>query len=616
MLILVGCKSREQKVVDSFGEVKPKVTEAQVQDLLKLARAQLSADVAPKIPEELSKIPPRRVMLKAYHGGRSTVATALGDNLADSVLDAAVSLKANLKDPKRSRLELAVVTRFASVKKGDESFLPSVREVGTEGYLASDGKNVGFVLPSEVITQELWQGRKKGMRMRPIHGLLAKRAKVKRAEIEDKEGKGTFFMYSFKAISAVESRAAGKTYIVQRGLPDRSLRVNAQALRQTARNGADYLVKSQREDGSFIYLYNPTNDKEAKHSSAMAQVETGLSLLTAYSTLKDDKYKVAAEKSLAWTLAQLQDAPEGTVVTPELSGFKYLKEEKLSKSGAAAEALLLLVRHAAVTGDKSHLGDAEALGKFLVHMQRENGSFGSFFPVPAERPSDDREQYTGLVMYALLELNALSPNKVWSDAALKSAAYVVDVRDVAKEGNKLSQDPWLVMGLVGASRTSGDARFGEFALKMGDAILKLQMKKGKAPRDFTGGFYAPPLTGPAAERLLALCALATWSRERGQAATELVEAARAAARFLRDQQWDSENSYFISHGRRVQGAWREGFASNKVRIDYTHKSVASFLWLAVLVDEKDQASPAEPADDSGQPETDGAKEEAVAPSQP
>jgi hypothetical protein len=502
------------------------------------------------------------------------VATASGATTSDAVAAAAGVIATKVTAPVgvgTGRLELDVPTSAQSADVGALDEL-ALTDVGTEGLLvARDDGRAAVVTPGEIVDRRLFhEGRPAGLDREKIGALLASRAGVTPPELDGMRA------YRFRADVHVESASRDAALPVFRGMVTRPAEVGVSRLLDGVRRGADYLVRTMRPDGRFIYLYHPLEDREDRTYGWLRHAATVYALLEAYGELGNRAYLEKSELALAAMRSRLRDEPE--------SLGKYLidtTDEEQQKVGGAGLALVALAEHAATTGQRDDLELMRALARFILHQQYPDGHFraNSDLEKGGERLKREPVYYAGEGLLALLRLYALDPQSAYLDAARKGADWVVNVRDGAASEDNQEHDHWLSYALNELYRLTRDDTYLEHANKIARAILRKQRGADAPSPDLVGTFY-DGLTTPAATRLEAFDADIALARFAGKPQDWLLGPARVMASTTLGQQFDDDDAYWLPDPAKARGGVRESLFVADIEIDYVQHAMSAWLHLA------------------------------------
>src|SRR6185312_15047151 len=400
----------------------------------------------------------------------------------------------------KGRLELEVANRVESGSFDDEMTAP-MASIGLEGILATreDGK-LGFVLPSEIVRKNLFQGgghpKIDRDKVRPI---VASRAGVGDNELP------MMRVYRFGTDAYVEAPEAGKPPLhVYRGMVDHPADPTADLLFGAVRAGADYLTRVLNDKGMYVYIYHPIDDRDDTTYGWLRHSGSTYALLEAYDEFKTPSYLAKASLALDALDKRWRDGG---------SGGKYLidsTDEEQQKVGGCGLALLALTKEAMVTGKRDRLETMRALGRFIVAQQYADGHFRMNADLPPLPDGKKRKKepvyYQGEAALGLLRLYAIDPQSMWIDSAKKACDWVVHTRDAEVSEDEQEHDHWISYALNEMYRVAKDNAYLEHSYKIARAIEKKQHgpKDSPAP-DWVGTFYEGQTT-PGSTRLEAYAA--------------------------------------------------------------------------------------------------------------
>ncbi|HLK39378.1 MAG TPA: hypothetical protein VKU41_21610 [Polyangiaceae bacterium] len=522
--------------------------------------------------------PGRRAFLAYWPagGGEAIVGTGVGPALADAVAAAANGIAPKVPSGATGRLELDVATsRTAEGAEVDDEVPLSA--IGLEGLLSTrDDGRTGFVLPGEVVEKGLFHtGKKTGVDRSKAQALVADRAGV---PVEDL---AAMRPYRFSAGAWVETPTHDGALPVMRGMVKRPLRATPEALIRAVGRGADYLARVMNDEGRYVYVYHPVEDRDDASYGWLRHAGTTYALLEAYDEFGTPLYRQKAERALAYLSARLRDDPA--------SQGKYLQEnldEEQQKSGGAGLALLAFAEHAAVTGSRQHLETMRALARFIVAQQYADGHFRSNVDVERETGQKTKREviyYTGEAVLGLMRLYAIDSQAYYLDAARKAADWVIQVRDSYVSEENQEHDHWMSYAFNELYRAIGSGAYLEHAYKIARAIQQKQRSAADAPApDLVATFYDGQTT-PAATRLEAYDADAALSRFAGKPDAWLLGPAQEVAAAMLGQQFSADNDYWLKNPAKAEGGVRESLFVQDVRIDYVQHSMSAWLHLARLL---------------------------------
>lgn len=375
-----------------------------------------------------------------------------------------------------------------------------------------------------------------------------------------------------------------------RGLPiqlyrgnDRAPTVSPETLLEAAAAGGDYLVRHQRSDGSFEYLYDPAADEAEPGYNLLRHAGTCYALFELHRATGGERFLAAGRRGVEALLGHVAGPrPEDAAAGADFDAVAEIDEPE-AKLGGAALAVLAIAEHQRVSGDGRWLGRAGRLARFLVHQQGPDGRFESKYFYG--RPDDEEFEsiyYPGEAVLALARLHRLDGDPAWLAAARRGADWLIDVRDAGKATAELPHDHWLLMALAELDELTGDPRYAAHAARIAEAIVEARRTSSPHP-DWIGSFYDPPRNTPTATRAEALVAMERLARRTGRDRRPIVEALVSMAAFQRRCQLGDVSALYLPRPDRAAGGFRRSLTDWEVRIDYVQHSVSALLGLREIL---------------------------------
>jgi hypothetical protein len=536
--------------------------------------------------------PGRRVFLAVWPAapgaGVPAVATGNAATLADAVAAAADALAAK-GDAGNGRIELDVATAVDGMTLDEDLEVP-IASVGLDGVFAvrDDGK-AGAILPGEVSLRAFFKSgsptKLDHQKMRPV---LADRAGIAETDLASTR------LYRFRADTHIEPYsqpqptppsqptpqplARSGALALTRGMVDHPAQATPDLLVASARRGADYLARVMNDQGRYVYMYHPTDDRDDGSYGWLRHAGATYALLEAFEEFGTPLYLEKAERALGNLKTHLVDdaAKQGKYVVDT-------NDEEQQKSGGAGLALLAFAKDAAVSGRRSELETMRALARFIISQQYADGHFRANSDLEDDAGKKRKREpvyYQGEAALGLLRLYAVDPQPAYLDAARKAADWVVHVRDADVSQDNQEHDHWISYVLNDLYRVVRDDAYVEHAYKIARAILNKQHRAGNSPApDWVGTFYEGQTT-PGATRLEAYDADIALSRFAGRPDAWLLGPAQEVAASMLGQQFDPDNGYWLRNPAKAAGGVRESLFVQDVRIDYVQHSMSAWLHLA------------------------------------
>ncbi len=523
--------------------------------------------------------PGRRVFLELWPGslggpvGSPVVTTANAASLADAVAAAADAMAAKGEDAAHARLELDVPTVVDAMSLDEDVEVP-VASVGLEGvFVVRDDGKAGAVFPGEVAQRALFTtGTPSRLDHQKLRPLLADRAGVGEPDL------ASMRVYRFRADAHVESPARDRALPVTRGMVDHPAQVTPEALLAGVKSGADYLSRVLSDQGRYVYMYHPVDDRDDGSYGWLRHAGATYALLEAYDEFGTPLYLQKAEKALGYLKAHLVDdaARQGKYILDT-------NDEEQQKVGGAGLALLAFAKEAAVTGSRAELETMRALARSIIGQQYPDGHFRANADLVDDSGKKRKREpvyYQGEAALGLLRLYAVDPQPSYLDAARRATDWVVQVRDVDVSQDNQEHDHWISYALNDLYRVAHDEAYVEHAYKIARAILNKQHRAGNAPApDWIGTFYEGQTT-PGSTRLEAYASDVALSRVAGRPDGWLLAPAMEVAASMLGQQFGPDDDYWLRNPAKAAGGVRESLIVQDVRIDYVQHAMSAWLHLA------------------------------------
>lgn len=323
-------------------------------------------------------------------------------------------------------------------------------------------------------------------------------------------------------------------------------------------------------------------------------------------------YNELRHAGAVYALAQYcQRSPDPAVQDAMLRGARFLRTELLaplpgnpqllaawlppeleedpgprqSKLGGAGLALVALVNVEQVVPGSTPLDELRALGRFIIFMQKSNGTFYSKF-IPDTGRSDlwESEYYPGEAALGLLMLYRQDPSPSWLEPATKALHGIV-LRGAANRPTL--PDHWYLLAVAQMLQLPPDATQSlardpvlAHARQICADMVHEQMRQADAPQ-IAGCFTNDGRSCPTATRLEGLLAALTFlPADDLQLRTALRDAIADGMRFLLRCQ--------IQSGRHAgafprilpgypQRTDRDRLNAGEIRVDYVQHSLSAML---------------------------------------
>lgn len=382
------------------------------------------------------------------------------------------------------------------------------------------------------------------------------------------------------------------------GTKEERVLFSTEELRTAIENSARYLVRNTREDGMFNYRVNmdPRISGTRKYN-ILRHAGTIYAMARYYQLHPDEQVRSAMERAGRY----LQERAIGPLPgkedllaiwsKPEVNGGGSPLQAKLGGTGLGLVALTGLEK---VTPGFTPLDDLRKLGRFIVYMQKEDGSFYSKYVPSRGGRNDDWESlyYPGEATLGLLMLYEMDPSDLWITSAARALGYLAHGR---RGESDIPVDHWALLATerMVPLMDEGDLPVTReqliyHARQICEVILEGQVADTTRPM-YRGGFDKDGRTTPTATRLEGLLAtLALLHKDR--AMRKRIESAvhSGVAFLLRAQISGGE---FAGGMPRAIGKLPENKAvmrsfnrrAAEVRIDYVQHALCAMMQYLLLV---------------------------------
>jgi uncharacterized protein (TIGR00296 family) len=332
------------------------------------------------------------------------------------------------------------------------------------------------------------------------------------------------------------------------------------------RDGADYLLRTQRPDGGFVYEYDPAANTSSSADNIVRQLAT-IWIVAQLSHREDTaRCQGGLSRALPYIRARMRR------VSADRDVLVVSDETVAAALGSNAFALLALV--ASEDGALEH--EAKELADAILSLQRPDGGFHTEFS-GTTRPEQE-DFYPGEAMLALMHLHARYPDPRYPDALRRALPYY---REHFRRQPSSAFVAWQMAAYAHLFRLTGELQYADFVFELADAILALQ-HVGAAIRypDYVGGYRSRRQPGiPSAtynEGVLEALAVAKRIGNRERIA-RYQRAGLLAALFTLRLQFTRDSAYYVEHPERALGAFRASLADCTLRIDHTQHALSSLL---------------------------------------
>ena len=347
---------------------------------------------------------------------------------------------------------------------------------------------------------------------------------------------------------------------------------------------AAYLVRHIDKSGRFDYLRRSKG--KAKKYNILRHGGAIYSLLQYNESQASPEVQEAIVRSSVYLRTRYMRAPKGH---PELlAAFSRVEEEGVvagtAKLGGAGLALIALCGSHKISPERVPLKDLQALGRFILFMQREDGSFHSKYIESAGYDTEFHSlYYPGEAMLGLTKLYEVDKDPRWLAAALRSAEQLVTSREGVE---KPPADHWMMIAgspLLDLHQNVAEPAIEQEPLRehlssLGRLMVADQEKTSKtaAPSEL-GSFSAHARSTPTATRLEGLASLLQIQRSVSEVAPGLPESIQDGLKFLKRCQIRDKGAEHGGMPRSCAHLAGQDRRDGEIRIDYVQHYLSALL---------------------------------------
>jgi len=235
----------------------------------------------------------------------------------------------------------------------------------------------------------------------------------------------------------------------------------------------EWLIKNIRDNGLFAYSINPETGEYSTGNNELRQLMS--SRILAERSADSDKIMKLHEKNLEFIIMNWYQ---------EENGIGYILYEDKSKLGANAMFLRAL---SASPHFNQYSTIAAATVRGIVALQNSDGSFRPWLKEPDYEFNPDYllTFYSGEAILALVEYFERSENKLYLDAAFKSAEFYIKkyVQNI-EENYYPAYVPWHTISYAKLYKITNDLKFVKAIFILNDKLLEIQDATNEVGRFF------------------------------------------------------------------------------------------------------------------------------------
>jgi len=350
-----------------------------------------------------------------------------------------------------------------------------------------------------------------------------------------------------------------------------------------------YLQTVCKSNGQFVYTVNLQSGSQSQKYNIIRHAGAMYALARAHDFIPDQTTTDALVRAGNFLrtnyIAPDSSSTEKTRVLAVWSEKVGTQEIPQTTLGATGLGLVALSQQKQIAPGSAPLEDLQAMGRFLLFLQKDDGSFYSKYAVTEGGKSDAWESlyYPGETALGFLSLYQLDSSKEWLAAAEKALLYLAKSRLSVKQ---VPPDCWALIAtakLFAISDETGIPISREplvhHAGQICESILSEQITNASETR-LNGGFDPTGRTTPTSTRLEGLlAALEFLPKDESGLRSRVEKAVHQGIAFLLQSQIHS-GPYAGGIPGSVSGTAADGTINpiaSKIRIDYVQHALCALI---------------------------------------
>jgi hypothetical protein len=246
--------------------------------------------------------------------------------------------------------------------------------------------------------------------------------------------------------------------------------VDAKFIMPLIDQSGEYLRKTVKSNGAFVYGYFPCFDKEITTYNAIRHCLAVISLMKVYALSKNEKYKDAIQKSYKYFI-------ENCVIelNKNLAIVVDKDNENEIRLGALGLSIVMILEYAEMFCKIEDISKAVKIGKFILTMQNKaTGEFVHVLNYPNFKLKEKFKivYYSGEACYGLLKLFTLTRNPQFLKASEKAFNFFIE------NHYEKYYDHWLAYASNELTQHIPQDKYYDFALK--NAFIKIDFIKKRS----------------------------------------------------------------------------------------------------------------------------------------
>jgi len=356
---------------------------------------------------------------------------------------------------------------------------------------------------------------------------------------------GTFCVW---ALGAILLRV---TLVPSHMCPD----VSGDDLRASAEASVAWIERSLQPDGSFVYEYNADEDAYSTDYNEVRHAGVTMSLYQYMAETGDLGPLEAADRALDRALQISFEHDNWMAIQNPRDGSVQLGSSSLLLAG------LVLRRQA--TADTQYDDELRAYARFIVAMQRPDGSFLNYWLVSQgyANPNVTSKYATGEAFWALALLHNMFPGEGWDVPARAVADYLALYRDEEEQFEFPPwADQWAAYGLSEMAEWPLEDHHIDYARSLAERfgfLVRVESQRGETwlLKEIHGPKTRAAGHGTWVEGLTSLYRLSVADDRMADLRGDLGDRAFCGAGMLADRQMTATEAARYTEPALTEGAW-------------------------------------------------------------
>lgn len=347
--------------------------------------------------------------------------------------------------------------------------------------------------------------------------------------------------------------------------------VDRRNVETAVKRAADYLIRNQQKDGLFLYLLYAGRNRALTGGRLERHAICATQLLHYGVAFADKEALEAAGRCISALVRRC--CRKGAIVWLREQGTPF------ARLGPAAVVLLAIARQKEALKHSPYQKVADGLARFLLTMQRKDGSFNTHMDTKTGAMVRRRcRSYAGKAVLALAVAGNAFGRREWTDAAVEGmhALFAEEMR------RKSSVNVWLLKAASVLHRFLTPQE-KQFCFATADRLVDSQNRLlGSGYRDYRGamrlydGLPSCARDALLGEGLAAVLALADKEGCKERAA-KYASSLQDLATFLLRHQFDAVSGHFLAEPQKAFGGFSTTLFDTRVRCDVVAHAIATLM---------------------------------------